>query len=109
MSQSHPQEGTILHRHDFRLDIDGDGEKEIVAVIGFGPVTDPVGLRRNVAAVILKKVGDAYKRIPAESIPVPIVHEVGIVDVKNVTNVAKPDLIMYWFKDEISGFMVVLK
>ena len=28
-----PQEGRILHRHDFRLDIDGDGEKEIVAVI----------------------------------------------------------------------------
>jgi uncharacterized protein (TIGR02391 family) len=104
-----PQEGTILHRHDFRLDIDGDGDKEIVAVIGFGPVTGPEGLRQHVAAVILKKTGDVYKRIPAESIPVPVVHEVGIVEVRNVTSREKPDLVMYWFKDDISGFMAILK
>ena len=105
-----PQEGRILHRHDFRLDIDGDGEKEIVAVIGFGAVTGPEGIRRHVAVVILKKIDDVYKRIPAESIPVPVVHEVGIVEVRNVTNRETPDLVMYWFKGcEQSGFMAILR
>ncbi|MFT4039411.1 MAG: TIGR02391 family protein [Thermomicrobiales bacterium] len=104
-----PQEGRILHRHDFRLDIDGDGENEIVAVIGFGPVTDAGVLKRKVSAIILKKAGDSYKRIPAESIEVPVPHEIGFVDVKRITNVEKPDLVMYWFRNEVSGFMTVLR
>ena len=61
------------------------------------------------AVVILKKIDDVYKRIPAESIPVSVVHEVGIVEVRNVTNRESSDLVMYWFKDEESGFMAILR
>jgi hypothetical protein len=104
-----PQEGNILHRHDFRLDIDNDGVKEIVVLLGFGRSTDGEGLFHHLGAVILKKRDNIYFRIPSEPIRGYSMHQFGTAELRYITNVDRPDIVLYWLTGENGILMSILR
>lgn len=89
-------EGELLRRRDYRLDIDEDGEEEIVALLELGPATDGESLAPHLASVILKKGEKGYRRIPAEWVQGSSMYGAVGVQVRHVTNLQRPDVVVSW-------------
>ena len=104
-----PQEGQILRRHDYRIDIDNDEINEIIALLEFGPSFLDGYLSPRIAPVIIKKTEQGYRRIPAESIPGSATY--GSVSLKtiNVTNAQFPDLFIHRSQGMSSSYSSLLR
>lgn len=102
-------EGQILRRRDYRLDIDQDGEEEIVILVDLGPSMDEGKAVPHLASIILKKNEKGYSRIPAEWIRGQSIY--GPLQVKNryVTDKQRPDLVVHWAWGETMELVVVLR
>jgi hypothetical protein len=102
-------EGVIAHRRDFRLDIDVDGDNEIVSLVDTRPV-----LRRghyedsdNLIPVVLDMVDGKLRRIPTERASANTMDGPLRADLLNITGSTRPDLVASWMLGENSvGFFI---
>lgn len=102
-------EGEIIRRHDFRLDIDGDGMQEFVILLELGPSLDNGDLCPHLVPVILKKSESGYRRIPTESVKGTSLHGYGTVKVRNITSGKIPDVIVSWAWGETQMLVLILQ
>jgi uncharacterized protein (TIGR02391 family) len=95
-------EGNITHRRNYRLDIDGDNENEIVSLVSTQPVlmreqTDP---KESLITVILDRVGGEWRRIPADKVNTLSMYGPANVTTMNITGSDRQDLVVSWFLGE---------
>ncbi|MCA1667370.1 MAG: TIGR02391 family protein, partial [Thermomicrobia bacterium] len=64
-----PHEGRIRRRKDFRLDVDQDGDDELLICLDVAEIVTSDGYQSHLLPVILDKQGTEYRRIPCESLP----------------------------------------
>jgi len=91
-------EGRITNRRDFSLDIDGDGEDELLLLLSVGPVFVKGTPESRLLPVILKKNANVgYQRIPCE-IASTIESMYGAINVRlhSITNQSHPDIVTMW-------------
>jgi uncharacterized protein (TIGR02391 family) len=95
-------EGIVKRRRDFRLDIDDDGENEVIVLLDTGPVlrrgTDPN--HGQFLAVILDKVDGNLRRIPADSILGFSFYGPLSAELVRITGGDRPDLLLSWYVGE---------
>ena len=91
-----PHEGQILRRRDYRVDIDGDGQLEVVVLLELGPVMDGEKLVAHFVPVILKKGDKGYRRIPCDRIQGESIYGPGGVFLHHVTDREQPDVVVSW-------------
>lgn len=104
-----PHEGQILRRRDFRVDIDGDGEREVVVLLELGPCSDGDCLAGHLAPVILKRVDKEYRRIPTESVAGQTIYGAVGVEIRNVTGLERPDVVVSWSWGETQTLTLILR
>ena len=102
-------EGQILRRRDYRLDIDQDGEEEIVILVDLGPSMDEGKAIPHLAPIILKKNEKGYSRIPAEWIRGQSIYGPLQVKIRHVTDRQCPDLVVHWAWGETMALALVLR
>jgi uncharacterized protein (TIGR02391 family) len=102
-------EGQIGRRRDFHLDIDGDGELEIIALVELGPRSENGTLVPHLLPVILKKNGSGYLRILSEGIVGVSIHGPHDVELRQITTAAQPDIVVSWLWGENQVFTFVLR
>lgn len=102
-------EGQILRRRNYRLDIDGDGEQEVVVLLELGPVTDEEHLTPHLMPIILKKSGRGYRRIPSEGVRGVSMHGPIGVAIHHVTSVEQPDVVVSWTFGESQSLSLILR
>lgn len=102
-------EGQILRRRDFRLDIDGDGDLDIVTLLELGPRLENSELRMHKLPVVLHKEADGYRRIPAEGLRGGSIHGPFGVQLRNVTSSARADLVVTWGAGESTAECFILR
>ena len=100
-------EGQIRRRRDFHLDIDGDGELEIIALVELGPRSENGTLVPHLLPVILKKNGSGYLRILSEGIVGVSMHGPHNVELRQITITAQPDIVVSWLWGENQIFTFV--
>ncbi len=89
-------EGEILRRRDFRLDIDADGDLDIVALLELGPQIEDDKPQGHLLPVVLHKEATGYRRIPADGVIGSSIHGPLSVRLGQVTNTNRADLVVYW-------------
>lgn len=102
-------EGQILSRQDFRLDIDGDDEEEIVILVGLGPSLDGTKLTPHLASIVLKKSAKSYSRIPCEWISGQSMYGPIKAEARHVTDNQRPDIVVYWTWGESMTLILILR
>jgi uncharacterized protein (TIGR02391 family) len=102
-------EGQILRRHDFRLDIDNDGEVEILILLEMGPSFKDGRFSQQLSTVIIKSIAGIYRRIPAESYEGTTTFGPIAVVAKHLTNTATPDIVVTWHHALIAKKIYVLR
>lgn len=98
-----PNEGQLLRRRDFRLDIDGDDESEIVILLDTGPTSDGSDFRSHLLPVVIDKTPQGYRRLPAERLAHGSLHGPLDVQALHVTNDQRPDLVLWWGAGQTSA------
>lgn len=99
-------EGVARHRRDFRLDIDGDDELEIVSLIDVGRTLKQGGSSvddAKLVAVILDLDGNGRRRIPAEKINSWTMDPAWDCQLVSVTGGTRPDIYLSWGAGETNG------
>ena len=104
-----PHEGQILGRRDYRIDIDDDGEEDIVALVAFGPTMDAGELKPHLAPIILKKGEKSYTRIPSDWVTGGSLYGPVMVEARHITNRERPDIVIGWAWGETQTLYVVLR
>lgn len=106
-----PHEGQILRRRDYRVDIKGNvkGKPDIVALLELGPVLDGNKMVTHLAPIILEKVDNGYKRIPAEWIQGMSMYGAVGVTVRPITDVSRPDVVVSWAWGETQTLTLILR
>lgn len=102
-------EGQILRRRDYRLDIDADGELEVVVLLQLGARSDGTEMKEHLLPVIIKKTQQGYRRIPAEGVSGYSMYGAAGVEVRHITNATLPDVIVSWFSGETAVFSIILR
>lgn len=102
-------EGQILGRRDYRLDIDGDGELEIVMLLVLGAATDGSEIAPHLRAVVLKKVKGQYRRVPSEWVKGFSIYGGAGVEARYITNLECPDIVASWTWGETQVLKVILR
>jgi hypothetical protein len=102
-------EGQILRRRDFRLDIDNDGDLEIVILLELGRRSEGTDFQPHLLPVIVKKTDKGYRRIPAEGIFGASMYGAWKVEVRHVTNTDLPDIVVSWYWGESGIFTLILR
>jgi len=101
-------EGLILHRKTFRLDIDEDGDNEIIIMVDTGPVrTQTSEMASHLRLVILDKVDGHLRRLPVEALVGTTMYGPLNVTLASVTGSSRPDIVATWYSGE-SGTLTYL-
>ncbi len=106
-----PHEGQILRRRDYRVDIKGSakGRPDIVALLELGAVLDGDKMVTHLAPIILEKVDNGYRRIPAEWIQGTSMYGAVEVTVRHITDVSRPDVVVSWAWGETQTLTLILR
>lgn len=102
-------EGLITKRRDFEIDIDEDGQKELILLLSAGPVMIDGKQENHLLPVILKKDGDkGYRRIPCDIADTnESMYGPNNVRVHHITNQTLPDIVATWALGETqSGYYI---
>lgn len=102
-------EGQILRRHDYRLDVDGDGQEDAVVLLELGPSMDEGKMVPHLAPIILKKGDTGFTRIPAEWTRGTSMYGPSGVQARRVTNLGRPDVIVTWYWGETMALVLTLR
>jgi hypothetical protein len=95
-------EGIIKRRRDFRLDIDGDGDSEIVVLVDVGSALRRGGntSRGAFLAVVLDRIDGKLRRIPVDRIEGWSFYGPHRVELVNISGGVRPELKCSWFVGE---------
>lgn len=102
-------EGMIKRRRDFRLDIDKDGEIDIVSMVELSPVLDDGVMIPHMIPVILNKINGNYSRIMAEGIRGQTIYGPLSVTIRFITDRDLPNIVLCWAWGETQVIYIVLR
>ena len=102
-------EGQVVRRRDFRMDIDDDGDLEIISMVQLSPVLEGGKLVSHLSPIILKKKDGRFQRILAESIRGESMHGASGVELRPLTGGQRPDIVLHWGWGETQVAIVILR
>lgn len=106
-------EGKIVRRRDFRLDVDNDGENELVLLLEAAGIVDeeeeklPGLYSGRLLTVILDKQGETFRRLPCQAMPGVSIYGFSGVRLLHVTGTDRPDLVINWATGVSGGILFI--